>query len=92
MYHVILGLDVQSQTGGALKSGLYSAIIQGRISKDFKVKLPKIACQAIEFHFSSMPKYLKMSLMMHVIVSYNSSSRKVIENKTASFCLKIEVV
>lgn len=92
MCYVVLGSDVQSQTGGALKSSLRLAIIQRRISKDFKVELPEVACQAIEFQFSSMPKYLKMCLMMHVIVSYNSSSRKVIENKTASFCLKIRVV
>lgn len=67
MFYVVLGSDVQSQTGLALKSSLCSAIVQRRISKDFKVKLAKIACQAIEFQVSSVPKYLKMSLMYFIV-------------------------
>lgn len=67
-----------------MKSSLCSEIIQRRIKKGFKVKLSEIACQAIEFQFSRMPKYSKMSsLMMYFIVSYNLSSRIVIKNKTA---------
>jgi len=68
--------------------------IQRRISEDFKVKLAEITCQAIEFQFNSMPKYLNMSLMKYFIVAYNFRIRKVNKNKTASFwyflihCLK----
>lgn len=89
MFEFVLGWDVQSQAWWALKSSLCSEIIQRRISKDFKVKLAKIRCQAIEFQFNSMPKYLKMSLIMYCIVSYNLSSRKVNKNKSASFCFSL---
>lgn len=72
---------------GGFESKFMSAVIQRRINKGFKVKLSKIACQGIEFQFSSMPKYSEMPLMMYFIVSYNLSCRKVIKNETASLFL-----